>query len=120
MMLKCTDKVPDTKIQRQKPQVCLKRGIGIGKNLKVKITEDIPKDVLREIARQHKIRGRSNMSKQELYEALLENGVTHFKPFDLYFGISNLTLLVCLRRQLRCLLRTAFGAYYAVKLHLVY
>lgn len=81
MELKCTDKVPVG--QRQKPQVCLKRGIGVGMLLSIKITEDIPKDVLREIARQNNIRGRSSMSKQELYEALLENGVKKFKPFDL-------------------------------------
>lgn len=65
------------------PYECMRKGIGLGKNLSVPITMGLSKDVLREIASRLNVRRYSYMTKQQLFQAIQERGVRRFKPFDL-------------------------------------
>jgi hypothetical protein len=67
----------------EEPYKCLQKGIGIGKNMSIKISSDLSKDVIREIAARNRIPSYSRKTKAELLEALFNKGVTKFKPFDL-------------------------------------
>ena len=78
---KCSNKVPAN--QREDPHTCLKKGVGIGKNLQVPVTMGLSKDVLRHLARINNVKNYSKMSKRELYDNLISKGVKKFKPFEL-------------------------------------
>jgi len=60
------------------PNECLRAGIFVGKQLKTKVLPTLSKDVLRELAKRSEVRGYSNMSKTQLYNALQEKGVKMF------------------------------------------
>ena len=63
---------------------CFKKGIGVGKNLSVPVTDTMSKDVLRHIARMLKVTGYSNMSKQQLFTAItVGKGIKKINPADL-------------------------------------
>jgi len=65
------------------PYQCLRAGISVGKNLPTRLLPTLSKDVLRDIARKEGIRNYSNMSKAQLYQSLIENGVRSYLPFQL-------------------------------------
>ncbi len=75
---KCSMKVPPA--QREVNWKCLKKGIAVGMNMRRKITMQLSKDVLRDIARTNKVVGYSNMTKEQLYNSLLAKGVTTYAP----------------------------------------
>ena len=68
---------------------CFKSGVGIGRNLQMKIEPTLPKDVLREIARQYnltsnnKVKRLGTLTKAQIYNELIGRGVEKFKPIDL-------------------------------------
>lgn len=74
----CKKNQPD-----EQPYACLRKGVAIGKNLKMKIEPALSKDVIRDIARLNRIAGYSRMSKMQMLQALEQAGITHFKPFSL-------------------------------------
>ena len=63
---------------------CFKRGIGTGRNLTRPIILGMPKDIIRQIARKHKIPEYWKISREEMFQALELKGITTYKPFKLY------------------------------------
>lgn len=78
---KCSDTAPPE--QRDTPNNCLKKGVYVGMNSPKKLTADLNKDIMRDIARLNQVRNYSRMSKTELYNALVAKGVKQYYPFQL-------------------------------------
>ena len=63
---------------------CFKRGIGTGRNLTRPITAGMPKDIMRQIARNNGMYRYWELSREDMFETLQLMGVTTYKPFKLY------------------------------------
>lgn len=81
MRKKCSDKIPLN--QAEKPGKCMKRGIGVGMNLPVKVTMDWSKDMLRAVCAKLKVPRYSSLSKQQLHDAILSKGFDKYNIREL-------------------------------------